>query len=264
MKRFLFAIVWLFASSFLMAQTYQYSAFPKQQGVWHYTEYSDNWTIIGGTNLNFTYNSTTGLMSGDGRYFEDNKQIYLIEGNDTTLKYDFNLTVGDTIIANATFGIDTFYVAFDDSTGYYGRRQITLLTNSPYYLPTEWVEGIGNISGYGMLWNNFSAFSISGGHRFWCMYGDSATIPCNSALGGLESEERTTLKTYPNPTSGIISINYSAADFDAFRLYNQLGQTMLSGQIQTQIDISNLPKGVYFLHISGKKKSVVEKVIKRE
>ena len=88
--------------------------------------------------------------------------------------YDFNLTIGDTIIADAAFGMDTFYVVSDDSTGYQGRRKITLEAIS--MVIAEWVEGMA-ICGFGTLWDNFSAGSISGGHIFWCLYADSVTIP---------------------------------------------------------------------------------------
>ena len=82
----------LYASNFLCAQTYQYSAFPKQIGVWHFTEYNDYWNIVGGQNHQYVLDTSSGLMVGSGAYFEENKRIYLVGANDTSLMYDFNFS----------------------------------------------------------------------------------------------------------------------------------------------------------------------------
>jgi len=263
MKQLLTFVFGLSALSFLSAQTYQYAPFPKQIGVWHYTVYNDFWQIVGGVNQQYVLDTATGFMAGAGAFFEANKRIFLASATDTVLKYDFNLTLGDSIIADATFGIDTFYVVADDSAGYHGRRQIILLTNSPYYLPTIWVEGIGNISGYGTLWDNFSGMSISGGHGFWCMYADSVSIPCNSSLNMVESNETSAILIYPNPTTGLIFVENAKSDYESFCLIDQLGRKIISGPIKSQIDVSAVPNGLYFLLILGKEKTFVEKVLKK-
>lgn len=242
-------------SQLIWCQTYQYAPFPQEYGLWHYTEYSDNWIVTGFTEVIYQRDSITGLMgSTTNGYYEDNQRVFLLSGLDTTLMYDFNLTIGDTIIADATFGIDTFYVVSDDSTGYNGRRQITLLTNSLMYVPTIWVEGIGNISGYGTLWDNFSAASISGGFGFWCMYADSVTIPCNSALGETSRPHNAEVELYPNPNQGIFQLKSGILQEHTIRIFNSYGQCVFSALIPSdgesvKIQLQHAEAGLYFIEM---------------
>jgi hypothetical protein len=239
------------------SQTYNYTPFPQEYGLWHYTSKSDNWVTIGYTEMVYQLDSSTGVMvSTTNGYFEDNHRIYFVSESDTTLKYDFNLTIGDTIIADATFGIDTFYVVSDDSTGYHGRRKITLETNANFYLPTEWVEGIGNTSGFGTLWDNFSAASISGGHIFWCMYADSVTIPCNSALGRLSDSHNEEVELYPNPNQGTLQLKSGILQEHTIRIYNSYGQCIFSvrspaGGDPIKIQLQDVGSGLYFIEMSN-------------
>jgi hypothetical protein len=265
----------LFASFFsffgsLHAQTYSYSPFPKQIGVWHFTEYNDYWNIIGGTNLSYQYDSTTGLMT-DGwysQYYESNKQIFHIYDGDTLLVYDFNLTIGDSVvITSTTFGTDTFYVTTDDSTGYYGRRKITFTSQPYYYLPTEWVEGIGNINGFWGLWSPFSWPSISGGWRFWCMYGDSVSIPCNSGLA-LEPEQSSLAVAiiYPNPVVDAVKVHNPNGRYKEFILRDVLGRIVLHSkllqQTEMQVDVIGLTSGIYFIELVGEGARHSERIVK--
>jgi len=254
----------------LQAQTYSYSSFPKQIGVWHFTEYSDNWIIVGGQNYQYVLDTTSGLMTsgGIGGYFEEQKRIFLASASDTILIYDFNLTIGDTLIANATFGTDTFFVVSDDSTGYHGRRLITLMTNAPYYNPSQWVEGIGNVNGVGGMWSAFSAMSISGGLGFWCMYGDSVSIPCNSGLA-LEPEQSglNVEMIYPNPVSGVFIIHNATNRFNELILQDALGRIVLkmslSDQPEITVDVHELAPGLYIVTLFGANALHVEKIEKR-
>ena len=63
-----------------------------------------------------------------------------------------------------------------------------------------------------------------------------------------------TLTVYPNPTNGIITIQHSAfrIQHSEFRITNLMGQTVLTGNINAenpQIDVSDLPKGMYFISV---------------
>ncbi len=253
----------------LQAQTYSYSPFPKQIGVWHFTEYNDYWNIVGGQNHQYVLDTASGLMTsgGTGGYFEANKRIFIASASDTVLIYDFNLTLGDTIVANAPFGTDTFYVVSDDSLGYYGRRQITLMTNAPYYNPSQWVEGIGNVSGVGGMWSAYSAMSISGGLGFWCMYGDSVSIPCNSGLSlePVQPPQASSL-IYPNPVGDAATLQNPNGRYAEFVLRDALGRTVLQAKIaqqtQTQLDLSALKPGVYFVELVGDNTRHSERLVK--
>lgn len=242
-------------SKLICGQTYQYTAFPQEHGRWGYVEYSDNWIATGFTEVIYRRDSITGLMGNtvDG-YFEHNKRVFFLSGSDTTLMYDFNLTLGDTIIADAVFGRDTFYVVSDDSTGYYGRRQITLMSNSQFYLPTVWVEGIGNVSGIGTLWENFSAWSISGGYGFLCLYSDSLTFPCNSFLSQMLPTQMVELELYPNPNQGTFQVKSDILQEHTIRVFNSYGQCVFSelrpsGGVPTKIQLQDAEAGLYFIEL---------------
>ena len=56
------------------------------------------------------------------------------------------------------------------------------------------------------------------------------------------------LKTYPNPVSNTLTIETEVKG--DFQILNLLGQQVLSGKTASQIDVSALPQGTYFLKIS--------------
>ncbi|MBE9491949.1 MAG: T9SS type A sorting domain-containing protein [Bacteroidetes bacterium] len=70
------------------------------------------------------------------------------------------------------------------------------------------------------------------------------------------------LRVYPNPASDHININFELAEASDIRLsiFNQLGQQVwvmnkvydLSGTQSENIEIGQLPRGIYYLYLSGK------------
>jgi len=73
---------------------------------------------------------------------------------------------------------------------------------------------------------------------------------------GLEENE-VGFSIYPNPSNGILfvqTLRATSLPDQTYRITNLMGQTLLTGQIigQTQqINVSNLPKGMYFIDIDG-------------
>ena len=65
------------------------------------------------------------------------------------------------------------------------------------------------------------------------------------------------LTIFPNPTDGTLSVQTLRATSLStltYRISNLMGQTLLTGQITSerqQIDVSNLPKGMYFITFAG-------------
>ena len=67
-----------------------------------------------------------------------------------------------------------------------------------------------------------------------------------------------TLTVYPNPANNILFVETrliaSLPDQTAYRITNLIGQTLLQGHISAetqQIDITNLPAGMYFISVGG-------------
>jgi hypothetical protein len=64
-----------------------------------------------------------------------------------------------------------------------------------------------------------------------------------------------TLTVYPNPTNGILVVetqNFASLPGQTYRVSNLMGQTVLTGSLNVenqQIDVSNLPEGMYFISI---------------
>ena len=80
------------------------------------------------------------------------------------------------------------------------------------------------------------------------------------------------VEIYPNPTRGVFSVGVPAVGINNYVLevFNVLGQKMLAQTIpgarsstQSQIDISELPNGTYYLRILFGKKEVVGKIVKQ-
>ena len=65
-----------------------------------------------------------------------------------------------------------------------------------------------------------------------------------------------TLTVYPNPTNGILFVEtrFIASQSGTYHITNTMGQTLMTGQITSdihQIDVSNLPQGMYFISFEG-------------
>ncbi|MFZ4413383.1 MAG: CehA/McbA family metallohydrolase [Bacteroidales bacterium] len=83
----------------------------------------------------------------------------------------------------------------------------------------------------------------------------------------IESIEKTNFfKIYPNPTKGELFIEMSSvsSDFTYVEIVNVLGYVVLNKKLsnhKTNLDISQLKKGVYFLRLKGKKLTEYKKFI---
>ena len=66
-----------------------------------------------------------------------------------------------------------------------------------------------------------------------------------------------TLTVYPNPTDGILIVETVCTPSlpnETYRITNLMGQTLMSGTItceNQQIDVSDLPDGMYFITFAG-------------
>ena len=77
-----------------------------------------------------------------------------------------------------------------------------------------------------------------------------------SQIGVIETSAPS-LHVYPNPSSGMITVETSVETPQKYRITNLMGQNLMTGTTQGQIDISELPVGTYFLTINGKSQKIV-------
>jgi hypothetical protein len=173
-------------------------------------------------------------------------------------------------------------------------------TNSLYqeWTGSEWVKSGQYIytydasnnrtSGLYQTWNvsawvNYEQFNItydadnfvkSYSYKYWNLtgtevtYGDSLYYYYHTFLGINDLLSRSiTLKIYPNPSSGQVTIETSAIPGnDQLSIVNLNGQEVITRQItepKTQLDISGLQCGVYFVRLTGEGKITIGKIIKK-
>ena len=88
--------------------------------------------------------------------------------------------------------------------------------------------------------------------------GKDSTKICWPLQNENEYEEENEWVVYPNPTSGKLYIRYHTAWRVAVlkQLYNSVGQLMLQTK-EDELDVSHLPKGVYYLHCGNAVRKVV-------
>ena len=69
---------------------------------------------------------------------------------------------------------------------------------------------------------------------------------------------------YPNPTSGYLNISINEGlELDGVTIYNALGQKVSQTKGTTQIDVSHIPSGIYYLSISTDQGTVTKTLVRR-
>jgi len=84
---------------------------------------------------------------------------------------------------------------------------------------------------------------------------NAITLALNSSVGIDENlEDNLNLTAYPNPTIGIINVEYNSQNPVQFDVINMLGENVLSQNTNNiksiTIDVSSLTKGLYFLQMT--------------
>lgn len=72
------------------------------------------------------------------------------------------------------------------------------------------------------------------------------------------------LSLFPNPTNGKLNISLETNQIESIHCYNYLGQLVLSERSVSEVDLSNLLNGVYFLEIKKKDGTRILKSVIRE
>lgn len=105
------------------------------------------------------------------------------------------------------------------------------------------------------LLSNFS----SGNPQAYLLIDSLALVP--EVVTGLTEEPSLKLILSPNPVHDKLKIESSTL-FDNFVLCDLSGRVIQSGPFEKEIDVNFLRKGIYFLRLKGKEKTVVEKFVK--
>jgi len=98
----------------------------------------------------------------------------------------------------------------------------------------------------------------------WSKIKEETTVYSSTCSLGLEESVFDKVVVYPNPTKGEVNINNIA--LDKVTVYNIIGQLVKSfnldsGNTNNSIDLSELPKGVYYLYLINQDAASAKKII---
>ncbi|MBP6978699.1 MAG: T9SS type A sorting domain-containing protein [Bacteroidales bacterium] len=90
------------------------------------------------------------------------------------------------------------------------------------------------------------------------IYNDS--VFCTGILIGIEESKQSKFRLFPNPTTSNIKID-SDFNIDKIAIISQSGEVIEEYDQKIELDLSNLPKGVYFIKVYSDKGVMMNVVI---
>lgn len=183
----------------------------------------------------------------------------------TTL-YNLNAIVGDEWEIQVGTENLTMHVDAVENYDYEDKIYRMLRVSDPEDLFSgDIVCGIGHLSSFfpEKLMNRSKSFRVDGLRCYWAedtlvfKIGDEDCDAIYEELHGLEEDNPSMgLLVYPNPTNGVLFVETQRATSlpteRQYHITNLMGQTLLQGIITAenqQIDIANLPAGMYFISL---------------
>ena len=199
----------------------------------------------------------------DGKVYWWNKDL-----EEFTVLYDFTAQVGDEWEIKVGFESLMMHVDSVEYYDYEGRTfRVLQVSDENNLFSGDIVCGIGHLTSFfpERLMNRGKGFRVEGLRCYWV---DDELIfkyseeDCDSLYNELhygidETDDNKTFAVYPNPTDGVLFVEtcHGASLQDpTYRITNLLGQTVLSGSINAetqQINIKELPSGMYFITVGG-------------
>ncbi|HPS84771.1 MAG TPA: T9SS type A sorting domain-containing protein, partial [Bacteroidales bacterium] len=187
----------------------------------------------------------------------------IVDTNEVLL-YDFSILPGDSL----KLGIDTtFYYRVDSITTEIvsdSLRKKYWISQDDFYWTETWIEGVGSNKG---IIGSAMASAVGGWSWLLCMSDVGNLIYMNPDFGscyintGLKEMSNPVISIYPNPAQN--EINCVLPENGAYEIvvYNALGSivhpsTPLRMTIKSgvyQINISELPHGIYFIEARGER-----------
>jgi photosystem II stability/assembly factor-like uncharacterized protein len=229
-----------------------------------------NWTIQNsGTNWDlsstFFINNSTGFAVG-GKYLWNPPNPYEFRLIAKTTDGGINWS-SQTTTALSRFLYSVYFT--DLNTGYAVGNVGTVIKTTDG--GTNW---IGQNSGttailYSVFFTGIN-YGYAAGSNFSGSYGGGCDTIIKTTNGGLqwieEKNKKEFLKIYPNPVSEQLTIETTKLTKEStLTIVNVSGQELIRQNMKdskTQLDISNLTKGIYFVKLITDKKVEVRKIIK--
>ena len=99
------------------------------------------------------------------------------------------------------------------------------------------------------------------------IYGKALSQSEVNQLIGINEHSSISFSTYPNPTSGKLSITLEEGNATSVTIRNSLGQILLIDKTratnQLELDISAYPTGLYFLQLEVDGQLMTKKIVKQ-
>ncbi len=131
-----------------------------------------------------------------------------------------------------------------------------------------YLSGIGSVNR--VMWNNHLAFFPEFASGNIC-FEESNTIRYHypfffqnkeqcEITSSIQNASINTISFFPNPVQ--TNLNFNTSDKKEFKIRNSLGVLVLDGECEEKIDLSTLPKGVFFIELQSKNQTIHFKFIK--
>ena len=213
--------------------------------------------------------------------YEENNVVYWWNKDlqEFTTLYDLAANVGDEWEIKVGTESLTMHVDAVGNYEYEGKNyRMLTVSDAGNLFSGDIVCGLGHLTSFfpEKLMNRGKDYRVEGLRCYWIeddlVYhsGDEDCDAIYSELHGVDEDGPSTgsgtFAVYPNPTNNILfaetRLIASLPDQTAYRITNVMGQTMLQGHISSetqQIDISNLPAGMYFITVGEQTEKFVVK-----
>jgi len=196
-------------------------------------------TMTDGTEIT-TFNFTKGTDNWDPIPVE--ADVFLVSTNTLTVASQDNSTETFDITSNVSWKVSSDQDWLSVSSGY-GTENATITLTA---------------TGNGNLVERTAIVSVSGNG----VASQSITVTQDAGVTGLNEKTEKPFKVYPNPATGIITIN----NFNKgaiISIYDVNGNLLINETAKSKIDVSSLVKGVYSMKIADSKSIKMIKFIKQ-
>ncbi len=240
---------------------------PHPQGTFEVYQYAGEAVTISGLQYTTIYENDpydTPAVELEGAYRVEGDYVYFREwdSDDNTwdqeeLLYDYSLEVGDFWDDDDDHPMQVQEVTTITDNNGAQRKKITF---SFVGLPTQsefWIEGVGSSRGF-LNVGEYEPTDDGAMYHLLCYHVNDNVIYINDEYNTCDKDEvaenelNNGISVYPNPVKGVAKINCDfSMNITKVEVIDMLGQTVMSVDNSSDINMSELPQGQYIMKIIG-------------